>query len=255
MSRRDIAIFPARALLDDRLTRADLLVLHCVGTHADFRTGSSVVSYPTLSKITEYSAQTCVVSVKRLTECGYLRVRRRARPDGGQVSNEYLVCLDPPDWHAPDTDLLDSPQSSVVDSPSKPDAPDQFTGGSKAPTPGQVYSKSSSKHHQETTGDSPKANGKKRETWLTPYRDAWFARFGGEPDYGIFARYLKPLDAQHGPAVVAPALTAFLDKTEAQYVSLPRFAATFGVWAGSNPDKPLDTTGLGDEPGWDTYSL
>jgi hypothetical protein len=78
-------------------------------------------------------------------------------------------------------------------------------------------------------------NGGRRDddkiTWLTPYSDAWKARFGGEPDFGVLARYLKPVHDTVGPPGTLVRWSAYLAATEAQYVSPKRFAETHGAWS------------------------
>lgn len=70
----------------------------------------------------------------------------------------------------------------------------------------------------------------KRETWLTPYHDAWAERYGGQPAHGQLAKALKP----HHDADPDKCLThwkRYVAETEGQYASPTRFAATFGEWA------------------------
>lgn len=68
-------------------------------------------------------------------------------------------------------------------------------------------------------------------TWLTPYVLMWRGFLGGDPPMGIAARTLRPLHEQHGEEWVCRCLRRYLLDTEAPYVSLPRFASTFGAWA------------------------
>lgn len=80
-------------------------------------------------------------------------------------------------------------------------------------------------------------------TWLTPYFEAWKARFGGEPDCGILARYLKPVEDATDPATGLARWNAYLTATEAQYVSPKRFSETHGAYA--EPDSKEMTDNLG----------
>jgi hypothetical protein len=70
-----------------------------------------------------------------------------------------------------------------------------------------------------------------RETWLTPYVLLWRGFMGGDPPMGIMAKALRMLHEKHGPENVHAAMRRYLLDTEPEYVSLPRFASTFGVWA------------------------
>lgn len=80
--------------------------------------------------------------------------------------------------------------------------------------------------------------GPKGKSWLTPYGDAWKARFGANsvPPWGNMARILKPLVATHGDAVVVPRFVNFLAASEVRYVNLWRFQATFDQWETADPD-------------------
>lgn len=70
-----------------------------------------------------------------------------------------------------------------------------------------------------------------KQTWLTPYWDAWVARFDGKPVAGPLVRNLKPLHDQHGLEKTLKHWTNYLASAEGQYVSPSRFATTFGEWA------------------------
>jgi len=73
-----------------------------------------------------------------------------------------------------------------------------------------------------------------RNTWLTPYATEWQDRYGGKMEFGIAAKYLKPLHDEHGPEKTLAHFKNFIEQTEATFVSYPRFAQTFGSW---NPNK------------------
>lgn len=76
-------------------------------------------------------------------------------------------------------------------------------------------------------------NGK---DWLKPYLSAWTRRYGGYANAGIVARYLKPLHDQHGPEQTLAHWQNYLRGTEVQFVSVSKFATTFGSWTSANPD-------------------
>lgn len=70
----------------------------------------------------------------------------------------------------------------------------------------------------------------KKVTWLTPFADLWEQTFRGVFPAGVAARNLRPLVTRYGPERVVSALKAYLIATNPLYVSIPRFAQTFGNW-------------------------
>lgn len=52
----------------------------------------------------------------------------------------------------------------------------------------------------------------------------------------MMARSLKPLVTEHGADEVARRWSHYLTSAEARYVSVPRFAETFGAWTTPDPD-------------------
>jgi hypothetical protein len=80
-----------------------------------------------------------------------------------------------------------------------------------------------------------------KETWLTPFADAWQARCG-EPPFGKLAKVLAPLHKQHG----GEALTRwrrYLEQTDPQYCSVHRFAETWVKWGGPEVQEMTDEFG------------
>lgn len=74
---------------------------------------------------------------------------------------------------------------------------------------------------------------KPRVTWLTPYWDAWVARYGAEPHAGQLSKYLKrPRDAL-GDAECVARWGRYLAATDGQFVSPAKFAATHGEYRGT----------------------
>lgn len=71
-------------------------------------------------------------------------------------------------------------------------------------------------------------------TWLTPYADDWTARYGGPPPFGQLAK-LRPAEIALGPEVARQAWRTYLVRTEAQFVNIPKFVSTIGVYSGSKP--------------------
>lgn len=76
-------------------------------------------------------------------------------------------------------------------------------------------------------------------TWSRDACDIWIKRFGGIAPGGIIGKSLKPLVDRYGwEQSVRKAWIRYLAQAEAQYASAPRFAQTFGRWAGLAPDPP-----------------
>ena len=84
--------------------------------------------------------------------------------------------------------------------------------------------------------------GKARHTtWLTPFFDLWESKLGGEPPGGESAAALKRLVDKHGQETVLQHLERYLDGVEPKYLSISKFAQTFGTWNG----KPTAGRGMG----------
>jgi len=89
-----------------------------------------------------------------------------------------------------------------------------------------------------TTKATTSALAVKPASWLEPYRDAWEAKCGKgsfSAVAGQCARYLKPLDAAHGPQAVAKALGQYLDRDPSRFRAISRFAANYAEYAGALP--------------------
>jgi len=69
-------------------------------------------------------------------------------------------------------------------------------------------------------------------------------RFKSQPNYGVLAKSLKSLHDTHGEQIVLSRWKYYLAKTEAKFVSAPRFAQTFGDWEPS-ADPDLQPSPLG----------
>jgi hypothetical protein len=78
-------------------------------------------------------------------------------------------------------------------------------------------------------------------SWLSPSATVWEAKFGkGSFPYGMAGRALKPLGrAGWTPEEIAVRLEHYLKRLDnPQFVSLWKFAATFGMWEAPNDTKP-----------------
>lgn len=78
----------------------------------------------------------------------------------------------------------------------------------------------------EIPEDGPKPLG-----WLATVAVVWDAKFGaGSFQYGPFGKQLQPLKSRPADEVAAH-LAAYLEQTGAQFLSLPKFVATYARWA------------------------
>ena len=94
MSGPRLAILPARAVSDRRLSRADLCVLAAFGINANTKTDRCHVSQATIAEwlgITQRTVRRHVAKLKRL---GYLEVVPRRHPGGYMRCAEYRIAYD-----------------------------------------------------------------------------------------------------------------------------------------------------------------
>ena len=70
-----------------------------------------------------------------------------------------------------------------------------------------------------------------RPTWLTPFAEAWRARYGGEMSAGKAVKALARLVEQHGTEEVERRWGIYLAATAAEYANAPKFAETWGRWS------------------------
>jgi hypothetical protein len=68
-------------------------------------------------------------------------------------------------------------------------------------------------------------------TWVTPYGAVWTKIMGGDINWKLACKYLAPVHKAHGVDVVSLHLENYLRSTGPQFVSLPKFAETFGCWS------------------------
>lgn len=74
-----------------------------------------------------------------------------------------------------------------------------------------------------------------KRSWITPYADAWAQRTGGEMPIEPALKPLGKLRKKHGDETVLPAWARYLAETEVRWLSVPTFAAKFGLWSGTAP--------------------
>lgn len=83
---------------------------------------------------------------------------------------------------------------------------------------------------------------KGRETWLTPFGEAWEAALGGLPPYSHIAKEFKPLCERLGPEKVLEGWKRYLRETEGKFASPGSFARRVGLWvkvpAAPRPEPP-----------------
>ena len=96
------------------------------------------------------------------------------------------------------------------------------------------YKKKDVRKKEEKQSSGGKRRG--RETWLTPYADAWTEAYGGEPVFGALASNLKPLIDKHGDIATLTRWKRYIASTEGQFASPARFSSTFGEWGGEHVD-------------------
>lgn len=85
-----------------------------------------------------------------------------------------------------------------------------------------------------------------KDSWLLPASRIWEARFGaGTFPWGESGKALKPLHrAGHEPGIIAEHLGRYLQRTDTQFVSMPRFAKTFAEYAAIDPGALVDEFGV-----------
>ena len=131
-----------------------------------------------------------------------------------------------------DYDLVDSLESVYTDSRKSLSREREGEGYTKRETPAL------------RAGDE---NGK--ATWLTPFGDAWMARFDGVPAWKRIGVAVKSLRKQGktDPEILAAWIEYLAGKDE-QFANPQDFAQHFGLWAGTAKSN-------GDEPAFPGYPL
>jgi uncharacterized protein YdaU (DUF1376 family) len=84
----------------------------------------------------------------------------------------------------------------------------------------------------------PKQTG--RETWLTPYFEAWKEYYGPNADFqpqvGKAVKHLCPLNDKHG-AYCLEQFRAYIGRVDIQFLDWGKFASGFGSWNGTGDDE------------------
>jgi hypothetical protein len=88
----------------------------------------------------------------------------------------------------------------------------------------------------DRTSCAPHSRREREATWLSPFGEAWERATDGTFAYSRAAKPLKRLVQRHGAEAVFTAWCAYLRETETTYLSVDRFAGTYGHWAGTVPE-------------------
>jgi len=100
-------------------------------------------------------------------------------------------------------------------------------------------------HKQQKRSVTPQT----KNTWVTPWWDAWLEKYHGDPPSGELCKTIKGLQKKgHSDLLILDAWKAYLDDTEGRFASPSRFAQTFGVWAGTAKSR-------GDELAFPNYPV
>ena len=95
-------------------------------------------------------------------------------------------------------------------------------------------------HYDDKASPKKRKVAEVRETWLTAACDAYEAEMGkGSFRFGPAAAALAALKESHTPEEIGKRLGYYVRsckrKGETRFMSLPRFAQTFGEWDGESP--------------------
>lgn len=78
----------------------------------------------------------------------------------------------------------------------------------------------------------------RRETWITPFAEAWRARTGGDMAIEPALRPLSKLRREHGEPKVLQAWCRYLGESDATFLGAAAFASKFGLWSGAIRPQP-----------------
>lgn len=219
-----------QAALDPALPPAAKAVLLVLAAYADNSTGVCHPGIESIRKGCGLGPTRTKAALRVLQAAGYIDVSRQ----GNCRTNRYrvMVTIATSDSHKPGQGMvtiathlkkLDSEElDSVIPQVPNPSSPAEPAGC----TCGEAYGLREK--------DTPKCSycepKQSKTTWLSPFGAAWKARYGGEPPYGRLGKSLRPLVLKHGEATVLERFTRYLNATDAAYVSVEKFAATWGAW-------------------------
>lgn len=90
--------------------------------------------------------------------------------------------------------------------------------------------------------------GPKRESWITPYADAWKERTGGDMSIEKSLRPLSKIRSAYGDERALRAWRRFLSEEELRFLSAATFAEKFKAWDGPPPRAPSERRGPSHPP-------
>lgn len=121
----------------------------------------------------------------------------------------------------------------ALDMPSE--NPSKMASKSPSPNREREEGKGKGRRKREEGSSAADAAGTKgragKPTWLTPFAEAWRAKYGGEMSAGRAVQSLSRLVEQQGTDEVLRRWAIYLDATAAEYANAPKFASTWGRWA------------------------
>jgi hypothetical protein len=142
-------------------------------------------------------------------------------------------------WHASALQVHSKTDANAMQTGCKPDANNQQSTtnntGSRRGTTRETSVVPVAVEHQRTSS-APHSRRERESTWLTPFGEAWERATDGQFAYSRSAKPLKRLVERHGAEAVFGAWCAYLRETETTYLSVERFAGTYGHWAGTVPE-------------------
>lgn len=86
-----------------------------------------------------------------------------------------------------------------------------------------------------TESKTTTSDARASDSWLTPLADIWVAQYHGSAPFGQIGRYLKRF--KDHPDLIAN-FRAYVAATGKEYVSIAKFAQTFGSWSGNGHEAP-----------------
>ncbi len=191
-----------QAIARARLKPAPRAILDCIIAHTyGWKRKEAAISLDAFVAWTGYSQRTCRDAINSLARCRMITWRNHQKPRIFGVQKDYEK------WKLP-----------------------EHAANKVAGTSGKLGCRVLQRKKKEEIS----REGEKRETWLTPFDKLWQDQFGAHLPFGQAANYLDPLVKEHSLAKTVAHFREWLPLQDPQYVSLARFAATFGSW---DPEK------------------
>lgn len=93
------------------------------------------------------------------------------------------------------------------------------------------------KRREKREQKQPKDGAQKAAPWMGDVRAVWRGRYDADPPAQA-VKALRPLVERHGVPEVVARLTRYVGRTEARFVDVWRFVATWGEWTGRVDSDP-----------------